>query len=211
MVPIVVRPTVASSEKHAVAEVVLKQMPISGPFRFHAEQTMNRPHISWNFSQAADCWTVATTQPAYLPNGQTVSVPDELPAGDWCTFGLANFSGLGHYQTDVTLDPVSTGTRVILDLGKVAVSAEVKINGISAGIVFIDPYRLDITDFVNAGANRLEIVVANTLANYYSQFKELDDAKKPVGGTKSEEKLSGLIGPVQLLVVKGGSYLTIKP
>ncbi len=80
------------------------------------------------------------------------------------------------------------------------------MNGKSAGIVFADPYRLDVTDFVKTGANQLEIVVANTLANYYSQFKELANAQIYNGGIKPEDKVSGLIGPVALRVVKGGSW-----
>ena len=51
----------------------------------------------------------------------------------------------------------------------------------------------------------LEIVVANTLANYYGQFKELANAQIWNGGTKPEDKISGLIGPAVLRVIKGGS------
>ena len=78
--PIVIRPAGAADAPPRAPEVVLKEVPIPGPFRFRAEQTMNRPHINWNFTQEADGWTVATTQPAFLPNVQTASVPDTLPA-----------------------------------------------------------------------------------------------------------------------------------
>ena len=153
IVPIVIRTSDLSPAKGTHRQVVLKEIPISGPFRFHAEQTMNRLHINWNFNQGTDEWTVATTQPVFLPNVQTISVSNTLPVGDWCQYGYANFSGLGHYETDITLDAVPDGARVILDLGRVAVSAEVRVNGRSAGIVFVDPYCLDVTDFVKPGQN----------------------------------------------------------
>lgn len=205
MTPIVIRPAGAADLKRPDPEVVLKEVPIPGPFRFRIEQTMSRPRVSWNFTQKAEGWTLATSQPAYLPGEQPASIPDRLPAGDWCEHGLGNFSGLGHYETEFSLDAVPAGGRVILDLGKVAVSAEVRVNGKSAGIVFMDPFQIDLTDLAKAGTNHVQITVANTLANYYSQFKELADAQIWNGGTKPEDKVSGLIGPVAVRVVKGGS------
>jgi len=89
---------------------------------------------------------------------------------------------------------------LILDLGAVAVSAEVKINGERAGIACLAPYAFDSTDRLHAGRNQLEIIVANTLSNYYSQFVQLDDKPLSEGGGRPERRLSGLIGPVILRV-----------
>lgn len=176
----------------APASKVVKEIAMPGPFRFKTEETITRPHVSWNFSQVEDGW-VAATQPA---------VPSELPAGDWTTLGLPHFSGLGHYETDVQIDAISEGARAVIDLGKVAVSAEVFVNDKSAGIAFFAPYQLDITRLVKPGRNHVRIVVANTLVNYYSQFKELKDAPLQTGGIKPEHKVSGLLGPVSLKMMK---------
>jgi hypothetical protein len=56
-------------------------------------------------------------------------------------------------------------SRVYLDLGKVAVMAEVKLNGKNLGILWKPPYRVDITDSLKAGENVLEIRVVNLPVN----------------------------------------------
>jgi hypothetical protein len=57
------------------------------------------------------------------------------------------------------------GGVVILDLGTVYDMAEVEINGKSAGVLWIAPFKIDITDYVKAGNNTLKIKVTNTWQN----------------------------------------------
>jgi hypothetical protein len=170
----------------------IREIPIPGPFKFRVEQTITRPHIAWNFSQADDGWATAP-QPA---------VPEEMPAGDWTVHGLPSFSGLGHYETQVTVDALPPDARAILDLGRVAVTAEVFVNEKPGGYVFFAPYRLDVTDLLQPGVNRIRIVVANTLVNYYSQFKEVEKYPATNGGIQADHKTSGLLGPVVLRVMR---------
>ena len=54
--------------------------------------------------------------------------------------------------------------RLYLDLGQVAVMAEVKLNGKDLGILWKPPYRLDVTD-VKPGDNTLEVKVVNLWIN----------------------------------------------
>lgn len=200
IVPIVLRREPVSGQSRLPSTVVA-EIPIPGPFQFSMEQTMARPHVAWNFAEDTKGWHLAT-QPAILPTSQPAGLPSTLPPGDWSKLGLANFSGICHYQTDVALGELPAGTKVILDLGKVAVSARVRLNGQDAGIAFLEPYELDVTPFVKPGTNRLEIAVANTLANYYGQFKELTEAPLHAGGVRPEHKVSGLLGPVTLRVMR---------
>ncbi len=91
-----------------------------------------------------------------------------FPAGDWSLCeGLACYSGGAAYVR--TLPPLDAdGGDVILDLGEVRSSAEVLVNGKSAGVRIAPPYRFDITDFLKKdGENELRIEVYNTLANFY--------------------------------------------
>jgi hypothetical protein len=120
------------------------------------------------------------------------------PAPAWQ--GLAAFSGIGHYSCDADLGELPPGARVVLDLGRVAASAEVFVNESSAGIVLFEPYRLDVTRFARSGGNAIRIAVANTLSNYYSQFAELAKAPSETGGDLPERRLSGLLGPVAVRV-----------
>ncbi|SPE39662.1 conserved hypothetical protein [Candidatus Sulfopaludibacter sp. SbA3] len=77
------------------------------------------------------------------------------------------FSGAATYSRslDVPADFPGAGKRVVLDLGRVEVIARVRINGRDLGVVWKEPYRLDVTDAVHAGGNDLEIVVTNLWPN----------------------------------------------
>ena len=110
----------------------------------------------------------------------------ELAAGDWSKVGaLETYSGGAWYRRTVTLP---AARAVTLDLGSVAASAEVRVNGKPAGVKVSPPWTLDITPLVKPGENRLEILVCNTLANHYvtvpTHYR---------GATAS-----GLLGPVRL-------------
>ncbi len=110
----------------------------------------------------------------------------ELPAGDWAKAGvLATYSGGAWYRRTVTLPAASS---VVLDLGEVVASAEVRVNGRPAGIKVSPPWRLDITKLVKAGENRIEVLVCNTLANHYVTIPT-----HYRGATTS-----GLLGPVRV-------------
>lgn len=77
------------------------------------------------------------------------------------------FSGTATYARtlDVPAEFVGENKRVILDLGRVEVIATVRVNGKDAGGLWKEPYRLDVTEFVRAGDNTLEIAVTNLWTN----------------------------------------------
>src|SRR6266487_2301916 len=72
-----------------------------------------------------------------------------------------HFSGVATYRT--TFDwpgatPTSNSTsRVFLDLGKVAVMAQVKLNDRDLGTVWTPPFRVDVTDALRSRNNALEL------------------------------------------------------
>ena len=78
--------------------------------------------------------------------------------------------------------------NVMLNLGKVVSTAEVRVNGKSAGIKVAPPWRVDISKHTQQGENRLEVLVFNTLGNHYVTIPTL--FRGPL--------TSGLIGPVRL-------------
>lgn len=65
--------------------------------------------------------------------------------------------------------------RYVLDLHECLDTAEIWVNDKCAGKRLWSPYRIDISDFVVTGQNKLEIIVRNNLANL------LMGAKKPFG------------------------------
>ena len=90
--------------------------------------------------------------------------------------GVKYFSGTATYQKafDLPADRLSQGTALFLDLGQVSVIAEAKLNGHDLGILWKPPFRVEITDFARAGANRLEVCVTNLWPN-----RLIGDERKP--------------------------------
>lgn len=110
-------------------------------------------------------WTIGFDESSGY--GETLVV-DEL--FDWSTaeaFDLKHYSGTATYSTVFTADPVATvaGHRTVLDLGEVNVAATVTVNGKLVGTAWSAPYKIDISDHVQAGENTLQILVANTWTN----------------------------------------------
>ena len=56
-------------------------------------------------------------------------------------------------------------SAIYLDLGRVCVIAEVKLNGRDLGILWHDPFRLDVTRQLRPGSNTLEVAVTNLWVN----------------------------------------------
>jgi len=79
------------------------------------------------------------------------------------------FSGTALYQTTFTRSPStlhpSPDFRFILDLGSVYDLAEVSVNGRSCGVLWIPPFRVDITEYLKEGENALSVAVTNTWVN----------------------------------------------
>ncbi|MDR3182682.1 MAG: hypothetical protein LBT89_07160 [Planctomycetaceae bacterium] len=108
------------------------------------------------------------------------------------------YSGTVIYKT--AFDTKKTNSPLYLDLGKVAVSAKIKVNGKYAGGVWTAPYKIDIAPFVNDGNNSLEVEVVNLWANRMIGDKALPENQRKLnktgrspGGNPLE---SGLLGPV---------------
>ena len=116
----------------------------------------------------------------------------EIRLGDWSTMeSLRTFSGGIRYEKIVTLDPRTWQDfeKVELDLGRVVSTAEVFVNGRSAGIKVASPWRFDVKTLLKSGDNKIEVEVYNTLGNHYLTIP-----------TRYRGRLeSGLIGPVCLI------------
>lgn len=123
---------------------------------------------------------------------------------------LKYFSGTATYSTTLTVQPswLRPQARLLLDLGEVRDLAEVRINGKRVGVVWAPPYRIDVTDALKQGANRLEIAVTNEFTNRLIGDKQLPEQKRVLGpasdirmmfGGPQEPLPSGLLGKVTLV------------
>jgi hypothetical protein len=123
--------------------------------------------------------------------------------------GVKYFSGTGTYSKNIEVPEnwLNQGDQIWLDLGKVKNLAEVWINGKSLGIIWKTPFRVEVTDALKTGSNRLEIKVTNLWVN-----RLIGDQQPGIKTTytyttrafyAAESPLlpSGLLGPVRILSV----------
>ncbi len=114
------------------------------------------------------------------------------------------YSGDATYQTTFTLSDLPKG-KVLIDLGSVFVAATVKVNGKEAGMLWTNPWRMDITPFVQKGENTLEVEVVNTWINRLAGDARLPEAERKTWMTvnpitpETPLQTSGLLGPVTIL------------
>lgn len=168
----------------------------------------------------AGSWTVRFVEggPA-LPSEANISGPafwTEL-AGE----SYRDFSGTAVYQTEFSRPEADAEVNAwLLDLGEVAVSAQVSLNGVDLGTRIGPDYRLLIPAAQLQETNRLEIAVSNLMANRIADldrravlYKKFYNVNFParLGENRDDNGLftaagweplpSGLRGPVRLTPV----------
>ncbi len=161
-----------------------KPMRDAGQGRFEASAPLPRPGVV----------ALRVTPQAGFSGGAVFAdplrldcVPGLTALGDWSRMGaLECYSGGAWYRKTVTLTTEQIREGLSLDLGKVVASAEVRVNGQSAGIRVAPPWRVDISGQAKPGANRIEVLVFNTLANHY----------RTIPTRYRGDLTSGLLGPV---------------
>ena len=81
--------------------------------------------------------------------------------------GIKYYSGTAAYEMAFELpgERLQSQFHHFLDLGKIEVIAEVKLNGQDLGVIWTPPYRLDVTRLLQPGRNTLEVQVTNLWVN----------------------------------------------
>ncbi len=156
---------------------------------------------SWRFelpepAKAGPMVALRIEQPRGCYGGAAIPEPitqdcgtGSIAPGDWSKIdGLTCYSGGAWYRNNITLTPEQARGEVTLDLGNVVSSAEIHVNGNVAGIRLAPPWRVDISQKVKPGGNRIEVLVYNTLANHYVT----------VPTHYRGDLTSGLLGPVTI-------------
>jgi hypothetical protein len=103
--------------------------------------------------------------------------------------GVKYFSGTAAYGKKISVprEILGENRHVYLDLGKVEVMARVKLNEKDLGVLWKPPYRVEITDAIQAGENTLEISVVNLWPNRMIGDEQLpEDSPRNPDGTLRE-------------------------
>ena len=103
--------------------------------------------------------------------------------------GVKYFSGTATYSKTFRIPEARFGQnrRQYLDLGKVRVMAQVKLNGTDLGLLWKSPFRWDITEFAKPGDNTIEVKVVNLWVNRLIGDEQLpEDSQRRPDGTLVE-------------------------
>jgi hypothetical protein len=150
---------------------------------------------------------------AFVDGGPALPAPFETNAlASWTERGddARRFAGTARYAATFVL----AGTPAAdwqLDLGRVAETARVRLNGHDLGLLWNPPFRAKVGPALRAGTNTLEVDVTNLAANRVrdldvrgERWKYFHDANvvgrdyKPLDASQWPLRDSGLLGPVTL-------------
>jgi hypothetical protein len=156
----------------------------------------------------------------FISGGPATPLARELASlGSWTDLNggeLKNFSGTARYTVSFE-KPAGNAQSWFLDLGRVAESASVRLNGRDLGTLIKAPYRLNLPSTLLKNRNTLEVDVSNLMANRIAHLDRGNIGWKKFYNTNFPSKLpenkgpdglfsaarwnpfpSGLIGPVTL-------------
>ncbi len=143
--------TASGAEKSAAIDSIPKPVEITG---------------SWELTFPA-----GRGAPPRATFDRLISWPDHHDAG------IKYFSGAATYRKTIAIPPacLAKDCTLQLDLGSVKEIAEVRLNGQDLGILWISPFRVDITRAAKAGDNELEVRVTNLWPNRLIGDEQLPD------------------------------------
>ncbi len=96
-----------------------------------------------------------------------VSAPSELVPGSFAAQGLPFYAGSLTCSFRLQLAEKPAEGRIILELGRLRDAATVKVGGQVVDTVLWAPFEVDVTEYVQAGANEFSVEVAGDLFNFY--------------------------------------------
>lgn len=160
-------------------------------------------------------------QVRFVAGGPVLPKPYETAApGSWTASGdpeTARFGGTAAYRTAFDAAEACVGKPVLLDLGRVEVTARVRVNGEPAGHALLTPYRVLLPQGLKAGRNELEVEVTNLGANrirdldlrcvpwrIFEDINFVDIRYKGFDARQWPVRDSGLLGPVRLVGLDTG-------
>jgi hypothetical protein len=122
--------------------------------------------------------------------------------------GTATYNKMFHYEGN---EAGLKDRRIFIDLGELSKVAEVWLNDRPLGIIWAKPFRIDITDYIKNGENKLTVEVANVWSNRLTGDAIRGEKYTSTNITGNGDNLtpwaevplveSGLLGPVTIRTV----------
>lgn len=136
-------------------------------------------------------WTRSTCEGAAYPafeGAKEITLPDRLAEEQ------PQFSGFVRYETKFD----RPAGKVLLEISDAAEGVEVFVNGVSAGLQIVPPFRYDLTKLTVPGVNILAIEVATTLERECYAMNEDNPMARMMPGGGAPTSPTGLTGDVIL-------------
>ena len=140
-------------------------------------------------------WDLTLHQP-HPDSTWTASLDTLQDFKDMADTTFKNFMGTIVYKTSVSLD--GKNLPKYINLGKVADICELTVNGKDAGTLWFGERIYDISPYVKAGENTIEVKVTTLMGNYIQTLKDNQAAQRFVLRRSQPYVSAGLIGPVKL-------------
>ncbi|MDX2191430.1 MAG: glycosyl hydrolase [Bacteroidota bacterium] len=217
------------NEENGYTKVDLKLIPNGSYFVVFSNNTLpangvqlsNNPKYESNKNiSVTGNWKVSFPEGLSAPKTITLSGLNDLSKNE--IDGVKYFSGIATYETtfEIPTDINFMNQKVYLDLGTVAVVADVTLNNQKLGVRWNSPFVLEAGNALKSGKNSIKIEVANRWPHRLIGDSKLPEnqritntniTKLPNGWMYPFDKIpnekygllpSGLIGPVSLYFVK---------
>jgi hypothetical protein len=140
---------------------------------FEGKTGIETVSMMWDSVRIAGDFTLVE-EPAAENSYAIVKEREEIETGSWADQGYPYFSGCMEYTQLVDIDGgFIKGRRCFLDAGNsIREYVEVFVNGKYADTRIWLPFRVDITDFLKVGKNKITLRVRNTAKNIMAKWKQ---------------------------------------
>lgn len=116
-----------------------------------------------------------------VPNGERIGLESPL---DWRLVpALADYSGPVDYAFEFEVEDLPKW----IDLGRIEVVADARLNGVGLGKRIWAPYRWDVSTAIREGTNRLDVTVWNTEFNRLQAERWSTGERRPIPGLTESE------------------------
>ena len=186
-----VQPAAAWTEAGGCTRLPIRFDPSGSVFVVFRQAAGGKPQVAnaKNWDELKPLQEIAGTwQVGFDPKWGGPAMPVTFDAlDDWSKrpeSGIRYYSGTAVYRTTFQSKIQNPKSKIFLDLGKVAVMADVTLNGKPLGILWKPPFRVDVTGALKAGDNTLELRVVNLWINRQIGDEQLpEDSDRNKGGT----------------------------
>lgn len=204
-----IRPLPEYEENENGIEAPLQFLPAQSCFVvFTGEKPEENRKVNFpEYEETADLsndWKVAFNPEKRGPQ-QTLHFKNLTDWSEHKNDSVKYYSGTARYSKSFHYDKDNGDETVKIDLGEVAVMADVFLNGKKLGNVWHVPYEVDVAEHLKDGENLLEVEVVNLWVNRLTGDSKLQPEERQTRVTtnpynpNSQLQPSGLLGPVRLL------------